>query len=190
MKFQRAFDRMRKIVEADDCLLTGYEVDFYKFDLLHLTVTGTVGGRYLWVIRANGTHLASLCLHPKLTDFVECALNMQEPLQVFEITLLEDGDATIKSITIAKARELISIQQYEFCGRHIKHRGRLVAVVDVEPIYRNGQYGGTVSYTFDSQPTSDEEASFRQIALCLFQQATHSLFSSMDEVRFATQRLN
>ncbi|MBM3113025.1 hypothetical protein [Pseudomonas arcuscaelestis] len=39
MKFQRAFDRMRKIVEADDCLLTGYEVDFYKFDLLHLTVT-------------------------------------------------------------------------------------------------------------------------------------------------------
>lgn len=190
MKFQPAFERMRQIVEAEDCLLSGYEMDFYQYDLQHLSNTGTVGGRYVWVIRANGTHLASLGLHPKLTEFVECALNMKEALQVFEITLLESGDAAIKPITVAKARELISVQQYEFNGRHIKHRGRLIALVDVEPVYYKGQYGGTVSYTFDAQPTSDVEASFKQIALCLFQQKVHSLFACMDGVTFRTQSLS
>ncbi len=64
MQFQPAFEQMRAIVEADDCLLRSYKQDFYQFDLDHLTKTGTVGGRYVWVIRENGTHLASLSCIP------------------------------------------------------------------------------------------------------------------------------
>ncbi len=40
MQFQPAFEQMRAIVEADDCLLRGYKQDFYQFDLLHLTKLG------------------------------------------------------------------------------------------------------------------------------------------------------
>lgn len=187
MQFQPAFEQMRAIVEADDCLLRGFKQDFYQFDLLHLTKTGTVGGRYVWVIRENGTHLASLSLHPKLTEFVECALDMKEALQVFEITLQKDGSATIKSISIEKARGLLRHQHYEFEGRHIKRGGRLIALVDIETLYNRGQYGGTVSFTFDEEPSADEKTHFNQIALCLFQQKAHSLFACMDSVSYATR---
>lgn len=189
MQFQPAFEQMRAIVEADDCLLRGFKQDFYQFDLLHLTKTGTVGGRYVWVIRENGTHLASLGLHPKLTEFVECALDMKEALQAFEITLLKDGAATIKPISVEMGRDLLRHQQYKFEGRHIKRGGRLVALVDIEVLYNRGQYGGTVTFSFESTPSRDEETDFKQIALCLFQQKAQSLFACMDHVTFQTRNL-
>lgn len=56
MQFQPAFEQMRAIVEADDCLLQSYKQDFYQYDLDHLTKTGTVGGRYVWVSRRPASY--------------------------------------------------------------------------------------------------------------------------------------
>ncbi|POF99481.1 hypothetical protein BGP82_26815 [Pseudomonas putida] len=75
----------------------------------------------------------------------------------------------------------------EFEGRHIKRGGRLIALVDIETLYNRGQYGGTVSFTFDEEPSADEKTHFNQIALCLFQQKAHSLFACMDSVSYATR---
>ncbi|SDJ08308.1 hypothetical protein [Pseudomonas abietaniphila] len=190
MKFQPAFERMQAIVEAENCLLKAYKVDFYQYDREHLANTGTVGGRYVWVIRQNGTHLASLNLHHKVTQFVECALASNEALEVYEITLLEDGDATINSITVAKAHDLIQVQPFEFQGRHIKKNGRLIALVDIKTIFHQGKHGGSVNFTFEQPPSPDVETNFKQVALCLFQQKVQTLFASMDEVTFSTQRLS
>ncbi|MCE1090646.1 hypothetical protein LU640_28940, partial [Pseudomonas monteilii] len=52
---------------------------------------------------------------------------------------------------------------------------------------RFSQYGGTVSFTFDEEPSADEKTHFNQIALCLFQQKAHSLFACMDSVSYATR---
>ncbi|PMV96482.1 MULTISPECIES: hypothetical protein [unclassified Pseudomonas] len=186
MKFQNAFDRMTAIVESEQCILTGYRQDFYQFDRDHLANTGTVGGRYVWVLRENGTHLASIGLHPRTTEFVECALNSFEKVQTYEITLLPDGDADIKPITAAKARELIKTCAFEFQGRHIKQKGKLLATVDIQPQYNQGKYGGKVCFTFDDTPSSDTEVRFKQIALHLFQERVGTLFACMDEVTFHT----
>ncbi|WP_137162255.1 hypothetical protein [Pseudomonas asiatica] len=86
---------------------------------------------------------------------------------MFEITLLKDGAATIKPISVQMGRDLLQHQQYKFEGRHIKRGGRLVALVDIEVLYNRGQYGGTVSFSFESTPSRDEETDFKQIALCL-----------------------
>lgn len=189
MKFQPAYDRMKAIIESPDCVLSGYEVDFYDFDRLHLESTGTVGGRYVWVVRQNGTHLASIGLHPKMTEFVDCALDMKEPLQVYELTLLADGDALIKSITVAKAKELIKQSSFDFNGRHVKQKGQLIALVDVEKHHDSKGWGGKVSFTFDTEPSEDRKSDFKQIALVLLQQSVGTYFFRMDEVTFKTQSL-
>lgn len=92
---------------------------------------------------------------------------MKEALQVFEITLLKDGAATIKPISVEMGRDLLRHQQYKFRLRHIKRGGRLVALVDIEVLYNRGQYGGTVTFSFESTPSRDEETDFKQIALSL-----------------------
>lgn len=186
MKFQAAFNRMTNIVESEQCILTGYRQDFYQFDRDHLANTGTVGGRYIWVLRENGTHLASIGLHPRATEFVECALDSFEQVQCYEITLLADGDAEISSITVPKARDLIKTCAFEFEGRHIKLKGRLLATVDIHPLYNQGTYGGKVCFTFEDAPSSDTELSFKQMALHLFQERVGTLFACMDEVTFQT----
>lgn len=186
MKFQPAFDRMKAIVESADCILSGYTQDFYQFDRQHLETTGTVGGRYIWVIRENGTHLASIGLHPRVTDFVECALNSFEQVQAYVVTLLPCGDATIKPISVAKARDLIKMKIYDFNGRHINANGRLIATVDIHTQYNQRGYGGKVSFSFTDTPTADDETRFKQIALHLFQEKVGTLFACMDEVTFQT----
>ncbi|AVX93399.1 hypothetical protein [Pseudomonas psychrophila] len=186
MKFQAAYNRMTAIVESEQCILTGYRQDFYQLDRDHLANTGTVGGRYVWVIRENGTHLASIGLHPRATEFVECALDSFEKVQCYEITLLADGDANIKSISVVKARDLIKTCAFEFEGRHIKLRGRLLATVDIHPLFHQGRYGGKVCFTFDDAPSSDTELHFKQMALHLFQERVCTLFACPDEVTFKT----
>ena len=97
------FDAMKAIVEAPGCRLNAYKQDFYKYDRARLAAThGT--GRYIWVIRENGTHLISIGIHTR--NFAEIDAALHAGGNACDIYLIDPARALAQKIDAGKAREL------------------------------------------------------------------------------------
>lgn len=120
------FEQLRQIVEAPGYpFLRHYKEDFYRHDNNYLARTIADGVRYLWIARANGSHLVRLGVHQKMHGEIEAVLDTF-PDESMDIRLVKvasmDKPANVVKINATKAREELKRLDYKVEGATVINR--------------------------------------------------------------------
>lgn len=180
-----AFARMTTVVEAATDLLKAYRDDFFVLDRQELERNAVPGSRFVWAIREHGTHLAAIGLHRKNTEFLAAALDAHPDCCVYEVLILEDGDATIRHISYDQARALFLLEDFSVVGNTIIRAGVKIASFVIAKEYHQGNWKGSVTFTMERNTAMTHiEKPLKTIALNLFLEQIKSLFGYLENVTF------
>lgn len=127
-RVDRAFDAMRRVIEAPDSRLQHYRDDFYTHDRNYLLRT-CASGMYGWVIRRSGTHLIQLGRHPKMHEELIAALELTRELDCY---LIDARRATVKSVSVAELQSNLMQLQYTVLGTSVRRGQMRIALIDIQ----------------------------------------------------------
>lgn len=166
--------------------LKAYRQDLEESDLEYLRHNWDPEGRYLWLIKANGTELSRLGVHPKLHEYALAALSSakRETAQGCDVLLVTRGQVKRISADLAKVEALK--MDYLIEGRTIKTAdGKPLATFLVDHFSRGNHQTGIVK--FGTAPglrlTRPQKIALRHIAQCELVKAWQSFFCSLEDIQ-------
>lgn len=184
---EEVFAAMATVVEKPGYrFLQAYKQDFYDIDRAYLEANWTPQGRYLWIIKPNGTELVRLGVHDKLKEHARAAVSgaMREHSDGADIFLVSPKGLTRIDAALA-VFETIKMD-YQINGNCVSHTvaGRL-ATFEVNRVQDQSRLGGTVHFcSIDGDLPMNREyrIALRHIALCEMVKAWSSFFVRLDDV--------
>jgi hypothetical protein len=135
----KVFEAMQRLVDSPELdYFQSYRDDFFVHDRREIIEWGSPTARYLWTVRASGTDLTRLGVHPACHNWAEAVFDMLDrertPAKHFVIVSADaSGVASVREISRSKARsELAKPCAYEVDGLQVKRHGQTVALCFVK----------------------------------------------------------
>lgn len=163
-----------------------YRNDFFEHDRRELVDWGAPGARYLWVVRASGSHIVRLGVHPKHHEYGIAVIEQLRHARGAEARIFEVSSHTIAEIDSGSALRLLAAGPFEFQvrGSSIVRRSRggversIASLrIDLESRYADLPLRH-VRITAADKLTAEEIGALRIISQCEVMLQAHSLFAA------------
>lgn len=166
--------------------LKAYRQDLEESDLEYLRHNWDPDGRYLWLIKANGTELTRLGVHPKLNEYALAALasGKRDSAKGCDVLLVTRGQVKRISADMAKVEALK--MDYLIEGRTIQTAdGKPLASIMVDHFRRGNHQTGIVKFgsAHGVRITRPQKIALRHIAQCELVKAWQSFFCSIEDIQ-------